>query len=279
MDQVDLDLPVITVVESFGRFLKYLVEEQNEMDGASCNSTASRRNAFDVLMNSQWGMIKYCHLVRGWSRRCVTHFGISMAMKMYSLVDHQPYPVRLHLSKATINCSEKAKHRKRQHGNLSRDQLNTMATELAVLLSNAWEREYWSSFKEDVAGLARALAGYTEYLTQKNKIMKIHHASATPVRELSNHLRVEFLAKSTSLLTPTSLVSIEEALYPKSKFEYTSITNILPSDPLKKHRSVEFLTANGLRFPSVFIYSPGSNIGNLHFLWKVPEECGSCCCI
>ena len=53
LDQVDLDLPVITVVESFGRFLKYLVEEQNEMDGASCNSTASRRNAFDVLMNSQ----------------------------------------------------------------------------------------------------------------------------------------------------------------------------------------------------------------------------------
>ena len=110
--------------------------------------------------------------------------------------------------------------------------LNTMATELAVLLqSNAWEREYWSSFKEDVAGLARALAGYTEYLTQKNKIMKIHHASATPVRELSNHLRVKFLPKSTPLLTPTSLVSVEEALYPKSNFEYTSITDILPSDP------------------------------------------------
>ena len=60
---------------------------------------------------------------------------------------------------------------------------------------------------------------------------------------------------------------------PKSNVEYTSITDILPSDPLKKHRSVEILMASGLCFPCVLIYSPGSNIGNLHFLWKVPEEC------
>ena len=28
MDRVDLDLPVVTVVESFGRILKYLVEQK-----------------------------------------------------------------------------------------------------------------------------------------------------------------------------------------------------------------------------------------------------------
>ena len=53
LDQVDLELPVITAVESFGRFLKYLVEEQKEKEGESSRSTASRPNAFDVLMNSQ----------------------------------------------------------------------------------------------------------------------------------------------------------------------------------------------------------------------------------
>ena len=51
MDQVDLDLPVITIVESFGQFMKYLVE-QKEKEGESCSSTASR-NVFDVLMSSQ----------------------------------------------------------------------------------------------------------------------------------------------------------------------------------------------------------------------------------
>ena len=60
----------------------------------------------------------------------------------------------------------------------------------------------------------QALAGYAEHLSQKNKIMEIHHVSATPVRDLSNHLQVKFLPKSTSVLTPTfeSLASIEEAL-------------------------------------------------------------------
>ena len=53
MDRVDLDLPVVTVVESFGRFLKYLVK-QKQKEGESCSSTASTlRNAFDVLMSSQ----------------------------------------------------------------------------------------------------------------------------------------------------------------------------------------------------------------------------------
>ena len=110
-------------------------------------------------------------------------------------------------------------------------------------------------------------------LSTSLKVMKVNHASTTPVRELSNHLRVKFLPKSTAVLTPTALASIEEALYSKSNFEYMSITNFLPSDPLKKHRLIEVLTGNGLRFPCVLLtYSSGSNIGNLHFLWKVPDE-------
>ena len=101
-----------------------------------------------------------------------------------------------------------------------------MATELAVLLqSNAWEREHWYKFKDDVGGLAQALSGNAEYLTQKNKVMKVHHASTTLVRELSNHLWVNFLPKLTSVLNPMSLAPIEEALYSKSNFEYTSITD------------------------------------------------------
>lgn len=85
---------------------------------------------------------------------------------------------------------------------------------------------------------------------------------------------MKFLPKSTSVLTPTSLATIEEALYSKSKFEHVPITNFFLSDPLKKHDLIEILTANCLRFPlSFYFYSLGSNIGNLHFLWKVPDEC------
>lgn len=38
--------------------------------------------------------------------------------------------------------------------------------------------------------------------------------------------------------------------------------------------TVESLTSGGLKFPCVLlVYSPGSSIGNLHFLWKVPFDC------
>ena len=58
-----------------------------------------------------------------------------------------------------------------------------------------------------------------------------------------------------------------------NNFEYVTITDMLPSDPLKKLRSVDTLTTCGLRFPCLLlIYSPGGNIGNLHFLWKVPTD-------
>ena len=48
VDGVDLDLPVVPVVESFGRFMKYAVRvnEEEEIPTAT-------RNAFEVLMASQ----------------------------------------------------------------------------------------------------------------------------------------------------------------------------------------------------------------------------------
>ena len=71
---------------------------------------------------------------------------------------------------------------------------------------------------------------------------------------------------SRNLVPPTCLIAIEEAMYSKSP-------ELLPSDPLKKHRAVSSLVTSGLKFPSVLlVYSPGSNIGNLHFLWRVPVD-------
>ena len=161
------------------------------------------------------------------------------------------------------NCPKKMKHRKREQRNLSCDQLCHLAGELSTLLQdNPWERELWCDFKHDVAGLAQSLVG------SEGQDYVLHYVSTTPVQELSSNLRVKFLPASTA---PTSLLAIEESMYPKPNFEYMSITDLLPPDPLKKHRCVETLTATGLRLPCVLlIYSPGSNIGNLHFL---PSEC------
>ena len=62
----------------------------------------------------------------------------------------------------------------------------------------------------------------------------------------------------------------------KSNFEYQFITDLLPSNPVQKYRTIESLTsdAGGFTFHCVLlVYTPGSNIGNQHFLWKVPVDC------
>lgn len=65
---------------------------------------------------------------------------------------------------------------------------------------------------------------------------------------------------------------IETELEKVSNFEYVFLTQFLPSDPSKKHQVLQNLLQQGLSVTTVLLpYIPGSNIGNLHFLWKVPS--------
>ena len=169
------------------------------------------------------------------------------------------------------NVPKKSKHRKRNLTNLSLNQLNHMSKSLvAVLQEKAWGRDKWRDFKPDVLALAESLAVYAEYLSTKNKVMKMQHDSPNPVQKISQNIRE---TASTSAMSSTYLLGNEEAIYLKSLFEYHHITPLLPSDPLKRHRFVSTLLASGLKFSTVLlVYLPGSNVGNLHFLWKVPDD-------
>ena len=336
VDGVDLDLPVVPVVESFGRFVKYAVRVNEEED-----IPTATRNAFEVLMASQQALQSIgkdlpdsipeknkrdrlyndiLQLMQSKQLKLrhdeIQSFGARLVRALRDTLWHVDGHHKAFSQRSTslptafesfsgYNCPQKTKHRKRELRNLSGDFLHDQASELGfycihsytlhdwwalfyscsltcthiqarelltLLQANLWEREGWRDFKQDVASLAQSLTGYVEYLTKKNKSMKLHHASPAPVRELSTHLRLNYISPSTSTLTPTSLNAIEESLYSQSNFEYIAITDMLPSDPLKKLRTVETMTTCGLRFPCILlVYSPGSNLGNLHFLWKVPS--------
>ena len=42
---------------------------------------------------------------------------------------------------------------------------------------------------------------------------------------------------------------------------------------MPRHRFLSDLISSGLSFSFIILsYAPGSNIGNLHFIWKVPEN-------
>ena len=244
MDKVDLDLPVIPVVESFGRFLKYSVNEK----GSSAGTSSMTRNAFEVLLASQQSLHgkQLPDPVQERNRKDklyndLSHLLGSKKLKLQSseihsfgerlvkalrdtlwYVDghHEAFsrstalPSVFKTFKDYNNCPEKTKHRKRERQNLSCDQLRHLASELLTLLqANPWERESWCGFKSDIASLAQSLVGYADYLSQKNKAMKLCHVSATPVRELSSNLRLNFIPASTLTLTPTSLNTIQESIY------------------------------------------------------------------
>ena len=151
---------------------------------------------------------------------------------------------------------------------MSSTKLSDLASILTTSLqANFWDREGWNVLKSDVSALACALAGYAQYLNSKCKSTKLVHASPRPVREISDNLRVKFLSSSSSL--DVRVRHIEESLCGKEPYEFVNITEFLPTNAMHKHRLVEHLTTVGLSFPSVLlVYAPGSNVGNLHFVWR-----------
>ena len=234
MDSVDLNLTIALVVETFGRFVKYSVQENDESPHPDIvqSSGVKRRNAFEILMTSQrslqcktlpdpvqeknkkdklynniLSLLELKKLKVEYSE--IQRFGDRLVRALCDTLwyidgHHDVFHQRAIVIPSVFNpfqgynCPEKTKHRKRQLTNMASDQLHHLASELLTLLqANYWEREYWREFKGDVAGLMQSLVGYTEYLSQKNKKVKHCHVLTTPVRELSSNLRLKFIPAST----------------------------------------------------------------------------------
>ncbi len=169
------------------------------------------------------------------------------------------------------NIPEISKHRKRRTGNISSDHLNGFVQDLCtVLRHDYWDRPNWFEIKPSITELSESLAGYIEYLSMKSKRAKINHRSPTPVRDLGDNLKLKFLPVSDEV--EPMLKPIDDVLSVKPVYAHFSIADFLPSDSVKKHRFIFTLESTGLSFSSILlIYSPGGNICNLHFLWRVPE--------
>lgn len=92
---------------------------------------------------------------------------------------------------------------------------------------------------------------------------------------------MKFISTTKYPITDASIRAIENEICEKSEYEYTNITHLLPSSDhhMARHRFLEKLISEGLPFPSILlVYSPGGNIGNLHYLWKVSPDTDSAHC-
>ena len=92
------------------------------------------------------------------------------------------------------------------------------------------------------------------------------------MREVSDHLVLKYLSPSSELLS-SSLLQINGLVSSLPPYNHSNINHLLPSDSLQKHRLVESLISSGLFFPAMLlIYSPGGSLGNLQFMWPVPQQ-------
>ena len=251
LDNVDLNLPVVPVINSFGHFLKFAVESANNGDSMSTAQVTSsdaaaatadlffiesvrERNKKDKLCNS---IIHFFKSRNAFVKESEVHLTKKLVLLLRDIFWHIDGHHHVFEQRAIaipsvfnefnrFNTSELSKHRKRLTGNISCDQLQEFALGLTtVLQENYWDREHWSVIKPYFLILSQSLDNYADYLCQKNKRMKINHRSPTPVRELSANLKVKFIAPSVN--TSSLLQPVEDSLSEKSPYEYVFITPLL----------------------------------------------------
>ena len=174
------------------------------------------------------------------------------------------------------NKPELSKHRKRTLPNLCGTTTEQYANSLAACLqSSYWDNPSWKKFKPQVAQLAECLAGYATYLSKKKKTSLQNHCVAQPIRSLANniHLYVIPSVKKASPVLATLSLAVEES----NNFQYLVVNDFAPSDPIKKFQYIDALKKGLTVRCMLFNYTPGSNIGNQWYIWKVgsssEDEC------
>ena len=236
LDPVDLSLPIYPVIDSFGRFLKYCVNINEDFE-STC-ATITNRSALDVIMSSsistkqqttvqknQYNLesiqvveqnkknklhndIVQFFISRGLSflsKEEITNSGmrlVCLLREIFWYIDGHHHAFQLCSVPVpkefecflNYNVPQLSKHRKRRTINMSADVLKDFNLELSTLLHESyWNRECWFDIKPKVLMLLESLSGYVDYLTSKNKVMKLHHESPSPVHKVSGNLHIKCL--------------------------------------------------------------------------------------
>ena len=128
-----------------------------------------------------------------------------------------------------------------------------------------WDRGNWKKLKIEIEGFATSLGDYAGVLDVKKRKMNTLHASLSLSRTTGDNLSVEFLTPRHSL--PSDIAAFQEKLERSGFNVAIEINELLPSDHQKRYNLIQCLK-NGLLSPAILaMYSPGSNIGNIYWLW------------
>ena len=92
------------------------------------------------------------------------------------------------------------------------------------------------------------------------------HASSLPARTVGNALTVKYVSSRHAV--PTEVGSICAAVSSAGVNVPYDINSLLPGDRRRRYDCIQ-IVKQGMTFPAILAtYSPGSNIGSLHWLWQ-----------
>ena len=167
-----------------------------------------------------------------------------------------------------FNKPELSKHRKRSISNMSKDKLVEYSTVLQNYVVSSWiQQAEWSFLKE---GLVESLASYASYLSMRNKAMKLHHSSPEPSVSFSDAQSIKFI-KSSSDMSPL-LTELNTAIKSSPYYTRIFVNDYTPDDKRRRYLFMRELD-KGVSEPTyLFTYTHPSNVGNYHFIWKVPSS-------
>ncbi len=297
-DRVSPELPLSPVVTQFGRYIKIIVlSDEIEAPKATTNvlnvlmnaASASgvpppivEHNLKDKLYND---IVSFCEkeelLWRGTEIKTLgTRLVRCLRDVLWYIDSHhhtfasRGFPIPETFSQFQgYNNPHLSKHRKRIHTNMTISKLDTLAVMLfEVLQAGYLNRTKWNKLKCDLEALALSLDHYSKELRQKNKSMKLVHASNSPWRTLSDGIDVFYITpdSSTTVLSK-KIQAIEDKLIEKGPYCFIDLSELSPSDPKKKYMFIKTLKL-GLRVPAMLlVHSTGNNYGNTHFAWQVPD--------
>lgn len=121
--------------------------------------------------------------------------------------------------------------------------------------------------------LCESIAAYVDYLTKKNKRTRANHRSPTPVRDLGENIRLKFIPSASDGKISELLIPLNDRICEVADYSPVSLIDYVPHEPVKKLRYISLLVSTGLACSCILlVYSPGGNVGNIHFLWKVSDD-------
>lgn len=296
----DFSILVADVTATFGRYLKYYVKSSEVVPALSAGSNAfevmmraqktltassaqlrhppkvPERNKRDQLFNDLISMVESKGLE--WKSDEVYCGSATKAVQAlrdtlwyidgshHTLAERSCAVPEIFLKFSGYNRPEMSKHRKRAVDSLARDTLLSHSQSLFGVLHYAfWSRPEWMVFKASVEQLARSLASYSDSLVAKRARIQAVHTSECSVRNIGDSLSVRFTRIHHS--PPPYLAPIAKAVAAAGLNVPVELGALLPTERRRRYDWVTDLK-RGLQVPLVHLtYSPGSNLGNLFWVW------------